>query len=150
MAWMEVSVTSICASCTKSFGFYPRKHHCRLDGLVICSQCSRFLSLAIARNLHSLKLVLKGLKRNIIDKSVFFPLIEYILDVNVPSSTTKSESIQQLMHLKDITVSVLNSNEPNENYLRICRTCAKFLYRHYRQIYFNNIEQDEIFHYYKV
>jgi hypothetical protein len=49
ITWMEDSITSICASCSKSFGLFGRKHHCRLDGLVICTQCSRFLSFSIAR-----------------------------------------------------------------------------------------------------
>ncbi|CAF3807035.1 unnamed protein product [Rotaria sordida] len=51
VAWMEDSVASICASCSKSFGLSRRKHHCRLDGLVICNQCSQFLSFSIARKI---------------------------------------------------------------------------------------------------
>ncbi len=51
VTWMEDSVTSICASCSKSFGLFGRKHHCRLDGYVICNQCSRFLSFSIARKI---------------------------------------------------------------------------------------------------
>jgi len=51
IAWMEDSVASVCASCSKAFGLSRRKHHCRLDGLVICNQCSQFLAFSIARKL---------------------------------------------------------------------------------------------------
>lgn len=47
--WTDDSIVSQCASCSKSFGISKRKHHCRLDGRVICSQCSRLLPFAVAR-----------------------------------------------------------------------------------------------------
>jgi hypothetical protein len=49
VAWMEDSITSMCASCSKSFGLFGRKHHCRLDGRIICNPCSRFISFSNAR-----------------------------------------------------------------------------------------------------
>ncbi|CAF1240986.1 unnamed protein product [Rotaria sordida] len=123
VAWMEDSVASICASCSKSFGLSRRKHHCRLDGLVICNQCSQFLSFSIAR---------------------------CIIDSNIPtSSTTNSLAIQRLINLKSIISSTIIKDRSNEDYLRICISCARCLQNNYRQIYFNNIQKDEVFHHYE-
>ncbi|CAF3945844.1 unnamed protein product [Rotaria magnacalcarata] len=119
--WMEDSVVSICSSCSASFGFSRRKHHCRLDGLVICNQCSRFILFSIARR---------------------------IVDSNT-SSTNNSFTIQQLMNLKTITSSTIINNASNEDHLRICMSCARCLQNYYRQIFFKNIPKDEIFHYYE-
>jgi hypothetical protein len=51
--WVDDSKVSLCPSCAKTFGLSRRKHHCRLDGFVICNQCSQFLPFSIARrDLH--------------------------------------------------------------------------------------------------
>jgi rabenosyn-5 len=51
--WIDESKVSLCPSCAKTFGLSRRKHHCRLDGFVVCSQCSQFLPFSIARKIHS-------------------------------------------------------------------------------------------------
>ncbi|CAF3474289.1 unnamed protein product [Rotaria socialis] len=122
--WMEDSVVSICSSCSASFGFSRRKHHCRLDGLVICNQCSQFILFSTARR---------------------------IIDSNTSSTltTNNSSTIQQLMNLKTVTSSTIINNASNEDHLRICMSCARCLQNCYRQIFFKNIPKDEIFHYYE-
>ncbi|CAF3716965.1 unnamed protein product [Rotaria sp. Silwood1] len=124
-AWMEDSVASICASCSKTFGLFQRKHHCRLDGSVICNQCSEFLSFSTAR---------------------------CFIDTNTSSfSTTNNLAVEQLINLKTITSSTIINDKQNEDYLRICIFCKKYLYNFYRQICFKNIQKDEIFlHYEKI
>ncbi len=49
--WIDESKVSLCPSCAKPFGLSRRKHHCRLDGFVICNQCSQFLPFSIARKI---------------------------------------------------------------------------------------------------
>jgi hypothetical protein len=49
--WVDDSKVSLCPSCAKTFGLSRRKHHCRLDGFVICNQCSQFLPFSIARRI---------------------------------------------------------------------------------------------------
>ena len=49
VAWADDSLVSVCFSCTKPFGFSRRKHHCRLDGFVVCNPCSHFLLFSVAR-----------------------------------------------------------------------------------------------------
>lgn len=48
--WIDESVSSKCSGCQRSFYFYNRKHHCRLDGSVVCQSCSYFISFTIAGN----------------------------------------------------------------------------------------------------
>ncbi|CAF2687300.1 unnamed protein product [Rotaria sp. Silwood2] len=123
VSWMEDSVASTCASCCKSFGLSRRKHHCRLHGSVICNQCSQFLSFSIAR---------------------------CIIDSNISStSTTNSLAIQQLINLKSVTLSTIINDESNEDYLRICMSCAQCLHNYHHQMCFKNIPKDEIFHHYE-
>lgn len=47
--WIDDSKVSLCPICAKTFGLSRRKHHCRLDGFVICNQCSQFLPFSMAR-----------------------------------------------------------------------------------------------------
>ncbi len=49
--WVDDSKVSLCPSCAKPFGLSRRKHHCRLDGFVICNQCSQYLPFSIARKI---------------------------------------------------------------------------------------------------
>jgi len=49
--WADDGTVSVCISCAKSFGLSRRKHHCRLDGFIICNTCSRYLSFSTARHL---------------------------------------------------------------------------------------------------
>uniref|UniRef100_A0A6M2DS19 Putative fyve finger-containing protein n=1 Tax=Xenopsylla cheopis TaxID=163159 RepID=A0A6M2DS19_XENCH len=46
--WLDGSLVKLCPSCTKSFSFTRRQHHCRLCGALHCNDCCRFLSLEIA------------------------------------------------------------------------------------------------------
>ncbi|GMS96661.1 hypothetical protein PENTCL1PPCAC_18836 [Pristionchus entomophagus] len=49
--WTADSSVSICAACAAKFSLTRRRHHCRLCGVVMCSNCSRFLSYLSARKL---------------------------------------------------------------------------------------------------
>jgi len=39
-AWVDDSIVSNCTKCKKAFGFFLRKHHCRLCGKIFCGYCS--------------------------------------------------------------------------------------------------------------
>jgi hypothetical protein len=54
--WIDDTKVSLCPSCAKPFGLSRRKHHCRLDGFVMCNQCSQFLPFTMARKIYELPL----------------------------------------------------------------------------------------------
>ncbi len=71
--------------------------------------------------------------------------------MNAVSSSTNDEITRlRLNNLIDITSSVIIDDGTNEDYLRICLPCGKFLQKHYDKIRFRNIRVDEIFHQYDV
>ena len=139
---MEDSIVSICSSCSKSFGLYRRKHHCRLDGSVICNLCSQFLSFSIA-------------SRYLLFYRVFFRyhlrILEWIINLNLSSfSITDELSFQRLINHKGLTSSTIANDGLNEDTLRICVSCTQILQRYYKKIYFMNTSKDELFHHYEV
>ncbi|CAF0855503.1 unnamed protein product [Rotaria sordida] len=128
--WIDDSKVSLCPSCAKPFSLSRRKHHCRLDGFVICDQCSQFLLFSKAR---------------------------YLIDPNsstLNKMTANGSSLQGSNSLTS-TVTTDDSNLNNkdkvnsENYLRICLSCQKVLQRRYDQICFKNAQRDEVFLYYE-
>ncbi|UJR09952.1 hypothetical protein I4U23_014175 [Adineta vaga] len=121
--WVEDSITSQCGSCSKSFGISKRKHHCRLDGRVICSQCSRLLSFSIARD--------------IVDPTAS-PL----------ASATNTVPLQRLINLSSLISSTNPNNGSNDDSLRICLGCEYALQRYHNQIRYKHIPVDPIFHLY--
>ena len=40
--WISDSDVMDCQTCMKTFSFLVRKHHCRLCGRVVCSECSKY------------------------------------------------------------------------------------------------------------
>lgn len=40
--WTSDADVLDCQACMKTFSFLVRKHHCRLCGRVVCSECSRY------------------------------------------------------------------------------------------------------------
>jgi len=133
IAWVDESKVSLCPSCAKSFGIARRKHHCRLDGFVICNQCSQFLP---------------------------FPMARYLIEPN-PSShrlCTDGMTLQRSNSLTSLTSATVggddslnNSKDPgnHQEYLRICLTCRHVLQRRYDYISFQNMEKDEVFRFYE-
>ncbi|CAF3886287.1 unnamed protein product [Adineta steineri] len=119
VSWMEDTVSSVCVSCSKSFGLSRRKHHCRLDGHVICQQCSQLFSFSLARN---------------------------ILDLNTPSSSTNNSiKFQKLTNVTSIISPTNVNNGSNDQYLRICLPCTQIIQQHFNQIRYKHIPTDEIF-----
>jgi len=53
--WVDDTATEVCMSCHARFGLFQlrRRHHCRLCGKVVCSQCSQ--SRQLVPEYHSLK-----------------------------------------------------------------------------------------------
>lgn len=37
--WIPDKLVKRCLSCQKGFGFFTRKHHCRMCGYIFCSSC---------------------------------------------------------------------------------------------------------------
>lgn len=52
VGWVDESFVSLCPSCASRFNFLLlKKHHCRLCGGVMCSQCSQFIDFEFAYRL---------------------------------------------------------------------------------------------------
>ncbi|OWA52839.1 Rabenosyn-5 [Hypsibius exemplaris] len=50
-SWVPDHDVPVCPGCGKTFKRFMRKHHCRLCGCVICTECSRFLDEAFVERL---------------------------------------------------------------------------------------------------
>jgi rabenosyn-5 len=127
--WMDESKVSLCPSCAKTFGLSRRKHHCRLDGFVVCKQCTQFLPFSIAR---------------------------YLIEPQVSSTNkapTNGVTLQRSNSLTSLTSTVASDDlgvmnkdgTNNEGYLRICLSCRQVLQRRYDQLCFKNADKDEVF-----
>ena len=46
--WVKASDVPACPDCGNNFGFFRRRHHCRLCGSVLCMECSRSLDVDVA------------------------------------------------------------------------------------------------------
>jgi len=66
------------------------------------------------------------------------------------SSTIDESTRQRLTSLINITSSIINNDGSNEDYLRICLSCEKFLQKNYDKIRLKIIEKDQVFHHYEV
>lgn len=49
--WLNEEDVKLCPNCAKSFGLTRRKHHCRLCGGIMCSDCSELVSFEMANRL---------------------------------------------------------------------------------------------------
>ncbi|CAF1194385.1 unnamed protein product [Rotaria magnacalcarata] len=121
--WIDDTKVTLCPSCAKSFSLSRRKHHCRLDGFVICDPCSRFLLFSKAR---------------------------YLIEPSTSSSLPNGLSLQHSNSLTSLNSTTADDSSckdrtNNEDYLRICLSCQKVLQRRYDQICFKNTQRDEVF-----
>ena len=150
--WIDESKVSLCPSCAKNFGFSRRKHHCRLDGYVICNQCSQFLPFSIARKFH-----------RCLDTTKTFPsrCSGYLIEPNASSSnriTANGVTLQRSNSLTSLASATTADDSPpsqkdggnSEDYLRICLSCRQILQRRFNHISFKNSGKDEIFLHYEV
>ena len=148
--WVDESKVSLCPSCAKSFGLYRRKHHCRLDGFVMCNQCSQYLPFSTARKIRLVEI----LPRNLLSSG-------YLIEPNAPSSSgvppnsmtlKRSTSLTSLTSNTGADDSVSNQKDGStqEDYLRICLSCRQVLQRRFDQISFQQTEKDPIFLHYEV
>ncbi|CAF1476065.1 unnamed protein product [Adineta steineri] len=133
--WLDDSKVSLCPSCAKPFGISRRKHHCRLDGFVICDECSQFLPFSMARYLSE-------------------PEVSSLSN----KVTTNGVTLQRSNSLTSLASSQAGADDSNmngkngvnhEDYLRICLSCRQVLQRRYDQLCFTKIDKDEVFLYYE-
>lgn len=73
------------------------------------------------------------------------------MELNASSTLQITEVIRlRLNNLLHITSSMVANDDTNEEYLRICAPCARFLQRNYDKIRFRNMEKDELFYHHEV
>ena len=130
---MEDSVAASCSSCTKSFGLSRRKHHCRLDGSVICEPCSQFIAFPMAREYRRRPISIPSPTRS--------PNTDYL--IHPSASPTVVEPLPD-------TICTAAPTSANESYLRVCVPCGQFLQRRYAHRLFEAMGKNEIFGQYEV
>ncbi len=148
---MDESKVSLCPSCAKTFGLSRRKHHCRLDGFVVCKQCTQFLPFSIAR-----KILFRSSNFDLL-----FLFKGYLIEPQISSTNkapTNGVTLERSNSLISLTstvdgddLGVMNKDGTNnEGYLRICLSCRQVLQRRYDQLCFKNADKDEVFLCYEV
>ena len=148
--WVDETKVSLCPSCAKTFGFSRRKHHCRLDGYVICNQCSQFLPFSMARK--------STRRRGTAIHSFLWCRLGYLIEPNTSSSSSRVTSHGVTLQRSNSLTSLASTTTPDDSrdgggpvdYLRICLSCRQILQRRYNHISFKNSEKDEIFLHYEV
>jgi hypothetical protein len=83
--------------------------------------------------------------------SIFFLFSGWIIELNSSPPIEITEAIRlRLNNLLNLSSSVILNNGTNEEYIRICLPCSKFLQRNYDRMRFKNIEKDAIFEHFEV
>jgi hypothetical protein len=78
-------------------------------------------------------------------------LLGYLINPNVsPSLATNGVTYERLTSLTSITSTASVNDGSNEDSVRICLLCEKYLQRRYDRIRFHKIEKDEAFRQYEV
>ncbi|KAI6239683.1 Rabenosyn-5 [Aphelenchoides fujianensis] len=129
--WAEDSNSPNCRHCAAKFSLTKRKHHCRLCGKIVCSQCSRFLDFVSARKLTNPAFaadVLNGVETKSPPPGR--------LDVRRSSSTFLAAGVNSLQMMRSKTerllTAIINENENGEKVeenMRICFKCKEYLGR---------------------
>lgn len=114
--WIDEDSVKLCPYCAKTFGLSRRKHHCRLCGSVLCSDCSTTVSLDLARQVTSPVPAL-------LPEDDFAPKME--------SESAKSKFNLALLKSK-MSVSPANLGAlrgPSDDCFRSCQLCLDILER---------------------
>lgn len=73
------------------------------------------------------------------------------MELNASPALQITEVVRlRLNHLLNVTSSMVVNDGTQEEYLRICLPCAKFVERVYDKIRFRNMEKDPVFGHYQV
>ena len=137
-AWVPDHDVPVCPGCGKTFRRLMRKHHCRLCGCVICTECSRFLDEAVAGTL---------LKNGPYAAVVIDCFSERLTNpVGAPlkrngdsyrrSSGSSSSSPMRRSNSNESLMSIMASmgSKDKEQVVRVCETCKGYLDRRLRQM----------------
>uniref|UniRef100_A0AC34GQT6 FYVE-type domain-containing protein n=1 Tax=Panagrolaimus sp. ES5 TaxID=591445 RepID=A0AC34GQT6_9BILA len=114
--------TSACQSCSAKFYLTRRKHHCRLCGNVICTDCSKFLPFVVAQKLTNPAFTateISSFKKT----STGLPKFS---DSGVKRQTTKFLSS---FGIETSKFGIEQPSNPDEQSLRVCSKCKKLLER---------------------
>jgi len=138
--WLDATQVKLCPSCAKQFGLSRRKHHCRLDGFIICNQCSVFLPFSTARYLiEPTSSKQESATTNNTNNS-----INNVAFHRSNSHTSLTSILSTVAGATDETISS-GGLENETNYLRICLSCRDVLQKRYKQIRHKSNEKDEIY-----
>lgn len=75
--WLDGSSVKLCPNCAKKFNIARRQHHCRLCGSIMCKECSQFLPINYAGDLH-IKSKNQMFTISKINSKIFFFLTSFI------------------------------------------------------------------------
>uniref|UniRef100_A0A0N5B3B5 FYVE-type domain-containing protein n=1 Tax=Strongyloides papillosus TaxID=174720 RepID=A0A0N5B3B5_STREA len=141
--WTPDKDTNSCTYCDAFFNITRRRHHCRLCGKLICSNCSKFLSFITAKKLinpayaaqilKSFKNIDESNKESELERTKSLSTIRRMISSTSSESISKmklrsEKLLSQLLSRDDNqgSVSSLLIQEENEQF-RICYRCNDLL-----------------------
>ncbi|XP_011496703.1 PREDICTED: rabenosyn-5 [Ceratosolen solmsi marchali] len=120
--WVDDKDVRLCPTCAKSFNLTRRKHHCRLCGVMMCHDCSMFLSLVEARKMTSPASVQDDLALSPITESTRFTdrLVQAGIGLSKLARSPSSSSLNSVLLL-------ISDSSNNEQHFRVCQYCKNLL-----------------------
>ncbi|GAU93123.1 hypothetical protein RvY_05110 [Ramazzottius varieornatus] len=125
-SWAPDHDVPICPNCGKTFRRFMRKHHCRLCGCIVCSDCSRFLSEDFAERLTNPT-------GNRLAPEKAEPSGSPAR--SVPGSISSGSGIRARSNSNESIMSIVSSlsSKDKEQTIRTCEICQNLLERRLKQ-----------------
>ncbi|XP_058797453.1 rabenosyn-5 [Phymastichus coffea] len=120
--WMDDKDVRLCLTCAKSFNLTRRKHHCRLCGVMMCHDCSIFLSLVEARKMTSPALVQEEGALSPTNESITFTnrLVQAGVGLSKFARSPSSGSLNSVL-------SIIGDSSNSDQFFRVCQHCNNLL-----------------------
>ncbi|KAJ8683221.1 hypothetical protein QAD02_019013 [Eretmocerus hayati] len=120
--WMDDKDVRLCLTCAKSFNITRRKHHCRLCGVMMCHDCSLFLSLIEARKMTS-PASLQG-DTALSPTTETYSFTDRLVQAGV--GLTKLARSPSSGNMNNV-FSIISDSSGSEQYFRVCHHCKNLL-----------------------
>ncbi|XP_001606370.1 rabenosyn-5 isoform X1 [Nasonia vitripennis] len=121
--WMDDKDVRLCLTCAKTFNLTRRKHHCRICGVMMCHDCSMFLSLVEARKMTSPASVQDDSALSPTSESTRFTdrLVQAGVGLTKLARSPSSGSLNSVLSL------ISDGGNNSDQFFRICDHCKNLL-----------------------
>ncbi|KAF1313274.1 1-phosphatidylinositol 3-phosphate 5-kinase, partial [Globisporangium splendens] len=110
--WVPNHARQDCAVCSRSFGTFRPRHHCRCCGEVICGKCSIFKSVDVPgttiKNVRICSICNMG-----VQKAAGMQDVDTMSDISTSSHTSSSTVAHNEMNMADLYLSASNPGTPS-------------------------------------